>query len=62
MRKIIMEDTPSKFAIHRAYTIGIKDGTEAILSALEDFVKSARAPLDTKKEHKSLNDKENGNE
>lgn len=57
-----MEDTPSKFAIRRAYTIGVKDGTEATLSALEDFIKSARAPLKMKEEHKLLNDKENENE
>lgn len=54
-----MEDTPSKFAIRRAYTIGVNDGTEAILSALEDFIKSARAPLNTRGKRKSLNDKEN---
>lgn len=57
-----MEDAPSKFAIRRAYTIGVKDGTEATLSALEDFIKSARAPLNTKGEYKTLNDKENKNE
>ena len=57
-----MGDAPSKFAIRRAYAIGLKDGTEATLSALEDFIKSTRAPLDTEKEHESLNDKENENE
>lgn len=57
-----MEVTPSKFAIRRAYTIGVNDGTEVTLSALEDFIKSARASLKMKGEHKSLNDKENENE
>lgn len=57
-----MEDAPSKFAIHRAYAIGLKDGSEAILSALEDFIKSARAPMKMKGEHKLSNDKENENE
>lgn len=57
-----MKDTPSKFAIRRAYAIGLKDGTEATLLALEDFIKSARAPLNMKEEYKSLNNKENKNE
>lgn len=57
-----MEDAPSKFAVRRAYTIGVNDGTEAILSTLEDFIRSARASLNTKNEHKSLNDKEGKNE